>query len=168
MITIANPYLLPVFCWSLSRLLFINQRGRVFNFISINDSTFLFNSSIFLSPKYLSSDIPCILSHCQCSSSSTLTIAGSIVFATWISIFDNLRTNSPALAFLVKSTDTAPDVEYLSLQNRVFNPSSTFYNLLFNTNIKSASDFYYLITLCGKKILHPWYLALEVDFADCF
>ena len=166
-ITIADFCLLPVFCCSLNWLLFINQRGRVFNCILVDDFTSYFSSSIFPSPKYLSSDILYTLSCCQCSSTSTPTIAGSIVFAARISIFDNRGTTSLALAFSVRSTDTSPDGKHLTLQNRVSNPSPAFCNPLFNANIKSASDFCCPITLREKKILRLCYSALEVDFADC-
>ncbi len=73
-ITSADSRLFPVSCCFLSQVSLISHRGRVFSFMPVDDSTSRLNSSILPSPKYLSSDIPCTLRRCQCSSISTPTM----------------------------------------------------------------------------------------------
>ena len=136
----AKPCLLPVSCCSLRQLLFISQRGRVFSYIPIEDSTLRLSNSILLSFRYLSSDIPCTLRRCQCSNTFTPTIAESTVFATQISTFDSRGITAPALAFSVRSADTAPDSKYFTRQNRVSRPFSALCSASFSASIKSASD----------------------------
>lgn len=140
-ITIAELHLLPYFCSSRSRFSDINQHRSTFNKISVDNSDFRFYISIFLFPKYFSKDIPCTFSHCQCSSTSTLTTAVFTIFAVQINRFDNREINNLASVYLVKRADIAPDGAYLSHENRVSNPLPAFYNAFFKASIKSASDY---------------------------
>ena len=67
-------------------------------------------------------------------------MAWSMVLAARISTLDNRGFIDLASAFSLRSADTAPDGEYLTLQNRVSKPSPAFYNTSFSTSIRSASD----------------------------
>lgn len=167
-ITIANLCLFLASCWFLRQFLLISQHGSVFNYIPMDDSTSHYNNSIFPSPKYLSSDILYILRHCQYSSTSTPTIAISTVFVAWISTFENQGINNPALAFFIRNVDTAPNDVYLIWEKCVLDLFPFFYSALFNTNIRLASDIYWLDTLHEKKIFLPWYSALVVVFVDYY
>lgn len=100
-ITIVEPPLFPVSCCSLRRSSFKSQRRRADSCILVKGSTSRFSNSIFFSPRYLSSDIPCTLSRCQCSNISTPNMAAFTVFAARISTFDNRGMNNPAVAFSI-------------------------------------------------------------------
>ena len=108
---------------------------------------------ILLSSKYLLSDIPCTLRHYQCSSISTPIMAALTVFAARISTFDNRRISNPALAFSVRSADTAFDGKYFTRKKRISTPSPTLANTSFRASIKSASDICRLVLFRGKRIL---------------
>lgn len=120
-----------------------------------DDSTSRLNSSIFPSPRYLSRDIQCTFSRCQCSSTSTPTTTESTAFAARISRFNNRGISNPVLTFSVRRTDIAPDGAYLTRENRVSNPSPAFCNASFNASIKSASDICWPDTSRGTRILLP-------------
>ena len=138
-ITMADLRFPASYC-SLRRLSLISQRGRAFSCILVEDSTSRWSNSILPSPRYLSSDILCTLRRCQCSSTSIPTTAGSTNFVARISMFDSREIITPALAFSVRSADTAPDGDYLTRQNRVCRPSPAFCNALFSASMRSASD----------------------------
>lgn len=63
-----------------------------------------------------------------------------IIFVAQKSAFDNLEINNPALAFLVRNVDTAPDGKYFTWQKRVFSFSPAFCSASFSPSIKFAFD----------------------------
>lgn len=133
----------------------------------IDDSTPRYINSIFLSPKYYSSDIPCILRCYQCFSTSTPTIATSIVFAAQITTYNNWEINNPTLTSYLRSVDTTRNGIYLIQEKCISDLFPAFCNALFNTNIRSAFDICWSDILHGKKILFSWYSALKVVIVDC-
>lgn len=159
----ANSHLFPLFCYFVSRVLLINDCRGIFSFMPVDNSTFCLNSSILPSPKYLSNDIPYILRRCQCSRISTPKMAISTVFMAWISIFDNCKTSSLALVFLVRKANIAPDDKYFTREKCTSTPFLTLANVLFRTSIKSGSDIGRPVFSHGKKILLLWYSVLGAD-----
>lgn len=115
----------------------------------VDDSTSYFSMSIFLPFKYFSKDIPCTLSYCQYSSTSTLTIAKFTFFAAQINKFDNYKISNLVSLFLVKRVDIAPNKIYLTCKNRISNLLLVFCNISFKASIKSTSNFCWLDTSHG-------------------
>lgn len=78
-----------------------------------------------------------------------------MVFATQISVFDNHGINSLALAFSVRSVDTALDGKYLTYKKYIPTPFPAFANASFKASIKSASDICWFVPSFWKRILLP-------------
>ena len=114
LMTIADLQLLPVSCCSLSYSSLISQRGIAFNKIPIEDSTLLYNNSIFSDFRYLSSGMSCTLRCCHCSRTFTPTTASSTDFAVEISRFDLEGINIIASAYSIKSAEIDSDGAYLT------------------------------------------------------
>ena len=127
-ITIADPLPLPDSRRSSNWASLINHRGVVFNFIPVEDSISRESSSIFPSPKYLASEIPCTLSRCQRSRASTPITASSIDLAAQISTFECSLTRSSALAFSVRNAEIAPDWAYPTRQNLIYAGAPVFWS----------------------------------------
>lgn len=112
---------------------------------------------ISITPSFLRLDISQEGSHVPLIVANTLvfppfTIDRSRVFAVRISKFDSQGINNPAFVCSVSNADIAPNGAYLTRMSQIFSPA--FYRALFNTSIKSASDFC-LPTTQGKRILLP-------------
>lgn len=64
--------------------------------------------------------------------------------------------------------NTISDNIYLIQEKCVLDIFLPFYNILFNTNIRSAFNIYWPDILYWKKILLPWYLIIEIGFVDYY
>ncbi len=91
----------------------------MFNVIRVDESISWQSISIFLSLKYLASDIACIISECQHSKTFTAVFSLSTLLTALINMFERLLTSCSAFNFWVINTGMAPDCEYHTLLNQV-------------------------------------------------
>ena len=152
-ITIAEPRLFPDSYLFLNRLSWINHRVTYFSSIHVDDSIPLLKSSIFPSPRYFSSGIPCTFNRFQCSSTFALFTAGSIVFGALINTFIRVLRRTDAFAFSVRRAEIAPDCEYSTLPKRTDAGSPAFCNASLRTSIISSSNFLGFNFSLGNGIL---------------
>lgn len=68
-------------------------------------------------------------------------------------MFDDCRISSPALAFCLKSANTALDNEFFTCKKYISTIFLTLTNFSFRTPIKSASKICQSIPFCKKRIL---------------
>lgn len=141
LITMAEPFPISDSRRSSRRASLTSHRGRVFGLIPVEDSISRQSKSIFPSPRYRASDIPCTFSRCHRSRASNPITPSSTDFVTLIEVFEWSLINSSALDFSVSNAEIDPDWKYPNLLNLIYDCTPIFCSASFKTSIKSASSF---------------------------
>lgn len=137
-ITITDPYLLPVSCCFLKQSLLMSKQKIVFNKIPVEDSISLLNSFNFPSLRYLFNDISWTLRRCHCSRIFIPATVLSTIFIAGINRFDFWQRGIISLVFSVRKPEIDPDSIYHTWLNQIFDYTPAFCNTLLSASIKSA------------------------------